>query len=364
MGTDYGTFTADHTYRSEMCVDENTTPGTDHPFYLEKFEDNLSPLDGVVTNHIWFNGSSVNGFRPGSVPGTTKQHLLVDNGIVAADFARVRSRSNPSRPVVTPLTLIQDVVELPKMLKDVGRLLKKGTKAVSAKELANQNLAVQFGWMPLVDDAKKLLNLQSYAIKRSREWNKLYSGSGLKRRLSLDSAHAESTIKEVPYWSDGFVGSCYRDLQKYTSSRKWGTIRWKPTSPPPYHESEADRNRRAMRVVAGMTGEGLAEGLWDVMPWTWLLDWFTGMGDYLGQNSNTVPARSERVNVMRQTVTSTNFIPSKTVLNATYITGGEGHTVWTTKERSQNSSVIITAAPFLSVRRLSILGSLFVQRFK
>lgn len=364
FGEPYGEYTEDHTYFTEMCVDVNNSPGIDHPFYLEKFENHLSPLDGKVTNHIWFNGSEVSSFQPGTVPGMSKSHLSVNNGIIAADFAAVRSRTNPSRPVVTPLTLIQDVVDLPKMLKDAGKLMKKGTKGLTAKEIANQNLGIQFGWLPLVDDAKKLLNLQNHAIRRSGELNKLYSKSGLKRRLSLGSDEAEGTTKEVPYWADGFVGACYRDLQQYTRSRKWGTIRWKPTSPPPYHDSDASRNRKAMELVAGLSSEGTIEGLWDVMPWTWLLDWFTGAGDYLTQFSNTVPAQSEHVNVMRETVTSTNFIPSKTILNASYIKGGEGFTSWTTKERSQSSSVILSALPFLSVRRLSILGSLFIQRFK
>jgi len=89
--------------------------------------------------------------------------------------ATILSRTNPSRPVVVPFTLVQDLVEIPRMLKDVGRLIKTPRKALNPVDQANQFLGAKFGWLPLIDDAHKLLHLQQYIHARVGELKRLYS---------------------------------------------------------------------------------------------------------------------------------------------------------------------------------------------
>ncbi|UJQ84960.1 MAG: putative maturation protein [Alehxovirus nemoriscola] len=349
----------------ERCVDVADSPGVDHPFNLSRFEiDSLEPLNGTLGTGFWAGSQYIDYYPPGFNNSYASQHLTVNNDINAGDFVTLLARTNPSRPVITPLTLIQDVVDIPRQLKGVGRLLKGGSESLNAKELANQNLGIQFGWLPLIQDVKDLLNLQSHIDRRSNELNRLYSATGIKRRIGLGSSNASDTQKNIYLSSEG-SGWVVADLHRYTGSTKWGTVRWLPTSRPPYHPKTAELNRQARKIVSGFTSEGLTKGVWDLVPWTWLIDWFAPVGDYLLQHSNTVPAHAVHVNVMRKTITSTQFRRIQPYINdASWATGGNGVTTYTTLERSQSSSSPPTSLPFIGLKRLSILTSLFIQRFK
>jgi hypothetical protein len=76
--------------------------------------------------------------------------------------------TNPSRPVTNIPIWIQNLVELPKMVKQLGDLLNKPALLANPKGAASSYLGYSFGWAPLVDDLLKLLDVQSYVIKRSQ----------------------------------------------------------------------------------------------------------------------------------------------------------------------------------------------------
>lgn len=272
------------------------------------------------------------------------------------------ARSNPSRPVVTPLTLMQDVIELPKMLRDIGHNMTKPKRLLSAKELANQNLAAQFGWMPLIRDINQLLDLQSAIHKRKTELQRLYSGKGLRRRITFDKVtRSGRELQSIAYGGGGKVNYTF---DTRVENEQWATIRWKPTTLPASHPSDAEMNQLARKVVLGFTPEGLASGAWDVVPWTWLVGWFTNAGDFMKRFSNTVPAApSEACFMNQQKITC---VPASVSVEQTQASTVRlvGVYSWITKTRVVSSVPTLGFnVPFVDTNRLSILSSLFVQRF-
>jgi hypothetical protein len=285
------------------------------------------------------------------------------DSISSQDFDTLKARTNPSRPVVTPLTLIQDLVDIPRQLKDVGRLLKKGTKGLNLKEISNQNLGIQFGWLPLIDDAKNLLDLQLHIAKRSMEIDRLYQKSGLKRRIQLSENSIEATQTNLTLVGDSASGSVFADAIRHQVTTKWGTVRWVPTAlPPGVTESDIRSIRSVRRIVSGLTPDGLLKGAWDVIPWTWLTDWFVDVGSYMGAHSNFVPATASHCCVMRKTETATYIKPLPST--SAWVSFEPCSCYVTTKERNVVSAPFAVSIPFVGIRRLSILSSLFVQRFK
>lgn len=125
-------------------------------------------------------------------------------------------------------------------------------------------------------------------------------------------------------------------------------------------------NELAKRVVLGWTPEGLRKGAWEVFPWTWMINWFTGMGSYLLLNSNTVPAQHSSACLMNSvTVTAIPAAPTKSSNTETCTVRGTGSYRYTSKTRSVSGSVASGfQIPFVGIYRLSILGALFIQRFK
>jgi hypothetical protein len=356
-----GTIASDGIIYDETCVDTNNSPGTDHAFSLNRLEREFQLLSGVVPSGTYKDSEYSDFYPSGGNNSYAVTHLLPADSITAADFATLKSRTNPSRPVVTPLTLVQDLVDLPRMAKDVGRLLNKKAKNLSAKDIANQNLGIQFGWLPLIQDARHLFELQSHISKRTEELNKLYKrGSGLKRRITLSYDHKEATQS-----NQGFESNCNlglkMDMKQYTQSTKWGTIRWKPTSVPAQNNFDRQVSHQAMRAVAGLTPDGLINGAWDVLPWSWLIDWMLPIQSYMTQHSNFIPAESSHACVMQKTVTDTYLLPTN---KPAWLEGGYGRAKFTSLRRSTSSSSLFASQPYIGVRRLSILGSLFLQRFK
>lgn len=348
---------------TSTCQDFTGRPIVDSDFLSNQIHRDLV-LDGSASGRDLFNRPFSVTFNKYPVTTTGAVFFVTEGPLPNIDgwYLSTVARTNPSRPVLTPLTIIQDFVELPVMLRDIPKLLQRPKRLLTAKELANQNLAVQFGWLPFISDINQLLDLQSAVLRRQKELQQLYSGRGLRRRIKLGDDSRESSV-DLSF----SIGIGINVLSTHALSRErkaWATIHWKPSSPPAYHPSTDELNRQARRIVLGLTPEGLAKGAWDVIPWTWLIGWFTNVGDYLLAFSNTVPAAHTSACLMEY---SKNTISGKSVqitfLNDVHVRYLGAYTQESRRRTVSGSLTPGFSMPFIGIRRLSILSSLFIQRF-
>jgi hypothetical protein len=343
------------------CEDSHGRPVVDSALTINHYDSSrLVPVSGRRQSSPSNFGEAVS-FIPSGYTAGFPQHLDLGIPYVGTAMTDLIARTNPSRPDILPLTLIQDLVEIPKMLKGVGKLLKTPRRYLNAKEGANQYLSAKFGWLPLVKDIHDVLDAQKYILRRKAELDRLYNtSSGLKRRLKLGSWHGEQTQGFISVNSDLLLDIGVK-RSRYTSVERWGTIRWKPDVTPGYHPTDEELNQLARRVALGMTTEGTMAGLWDVIPWTWMINWFTNVRTFALQYSNSVPSTHQNGNVMTRTYTTEiNIVTSITP----GYSGGGGTRISERKERYTGSGTLSAHLPFLSADRLATLGALFVQRFK
>jgi len=343
-----------------VCQDYTGRPISDGTFFSNQYKGCIvangtavsKPTGGIVETYIYDNVPIE------TIPGTGIGNLVPPSGWQLDLVAR----TNPNRPVLTPLTLMQDFIEIPGALRDLGKLLTKPAKSLGPKDLANQYLALQFGWLPLVEDVRQLLDLQSYTLRRVRELNKLYSGPGLRRSKITFGEENTSTPGTTRI---SVATGAWVDLQWDVSVHKkmWGSIHWKPSTVPVYLPSDRELNRLARRIVLGLTPEGLAKGAWDIIPWTWLIGYFTNVGKSMLAAANTVPCYHSNMCIMSETkvtVSPKSSLPVNCAENSV-ATGGSASYVSKTRQLSTVVSPGFNM-PFLDVFRLSILGSLTVQR--
>lgn len=273
--------------------------------------------------------------------------------------------TNPSRPVLTIPEMIQNLVELPRLIRDTGFYLLNPKKVAKPTGLSNAYLGAKFGWLPLIGDLQKLMNVNDYAFKRVKEMNQLYSGRGLRRRLRF----AQETTTHEGLATHAMVGINRKldfPLTTVMSKTTWATIRWKPIGPPPYLPGDDKQFALARRLVLGLTPEGVAQGAWKVIPWTWLLGWATNVGKFTLANSNTVPASwygACFMSMVDATTSASSPIPSGTNFCNVQASGTLQKTVRT---RIVGSGVLTPgfSIPFLDMDRLSVLSALAIQRFK
>lgn len=271
--------------------------------------------------------------------------------------------TNPSRPVFTLPQFAQDLIELPKLLRETGNLLRKPQKLWSPREAANAHLAARFGWLPLIEDLTKLLDLQSTILKRKRELANLYSGRGLRRRLKFGkNTQVYRQVYKRAQYGTGLVSV---GLSVTVTKEEWGTIVWRPKSASYFIPGDEELNRQVRRLIFGLTVEGMAKGVWDVIPWTWLLGWFTNVGKLILSTSNTVPASYSEACLMR--MVSTSVVADTPVYSGkNYKLSVSGQYSESIKTRLVGTGSILPGfnMPFLDMSRLSVLGSLWIQRLK
>ncbi|UJQ85425.1 MAG: putative maturation protein [Alehxovirus allonemorishabitans] len=345
-----------------VCDDSHGRPTTDSNLSIVSTDfSQVGPVQGIFTaNPVWDGKAS--GYVPSFIRFSNIGHLdLPSRPTPASSVATLLARTNPSRPEYAPLTLLQDLVDIPGMLKEAGKLVTRGHRGgLRGRDVGNTHLGLQFGWIPLVNDAIKVIQVHKHIQDRVRELNRLYSTQGLKRRIRLGNWGAASV--SAPVMESYPILSISTILSTITTSERWGTVRWRPTGTFLGYRPESHVIlQQAKDALSGVTSEGTFEGAWDLLPWSWLADWGTNVKDYVMAHANTVPATPSSVNVMTRTVTV--FRPRVLSITPSY-SWEPGFYSITSKERYVGSGAIDAHIPFLDMGRLSILGALAVQRFK
>lgn len=348
----------------QRTIDVTGLPKVDHPLTITE-RDNRGFLP--LTGHLDQGGGSFVDYQNWLPSGFTNVlHESVSIPSVGVRATTLRARTNPSREEVSIPNFLYEMKDLPKMirnLKDLAPLIRnlrhRNDAALSA--IASQYLGYEFGWKPLISDISQLLQFQTQVDRRILELNRLYSGTGLKRRLHLLT---ESTSTTQSIVAESSLGVFIRAKKhKVTRVNSWGTIRWRPTAVPRDIGHQA-LGRQARRLVHGIDHYGVdASQAWNALPFSWLADWFGNFGEWLAAHRNDVPAApTGPCNIMTQTDTYEFW--ERTDLLTESIKGASGMRILRTKERAQSTGTLAASLPLATARQFSILAALNLQRKK
>lgn len=268
------------------------------------------------------------------------------------DTAKLLARSNPSRPVVDLPVFFAELRDLPSILKS---LRERGPRW-----LAGINLSYQFGIQPLVNDLVGLLDLTTSIEKRKKELTKLLGAEGLRSRVSLGkTSHTSSEPTTVS--SEFYTVKGVATLE--TSSERWGTTRWAmiPGKEETLNQRWIEEN--TYKVVLGLN-PSLSQ-LWELLPWSWMIDYFSNVGDVIASTRNVVQARAGDSWVMMTNRAKLTHTPSQFPSNMNGSYTGVSSCERILKYRAPAEGNIIYAnLPFLTVSQTSIIASLFITRHK
>jgi hypothetical protein len=271
----------------------------------------------------------------------------------------LKMRTNPSRPVVSLPQFVAELKDLPGLLRGLGR--DYFTKA------AKTNMNYQFGIAPLVGDLFKMTTLADHASKRSNELHRLFSQGGLRRKIPLYKETLTRDWGTVTFhdWRYG-IPAHYRGVYTLEVS---GWAKWLPdgsTLPP---TTEEEYLQLAHNVCQGLNSRGdlfaltnLLPDLWELYPWSWLVDWFTNIGDFLSTMRNTVGADCVDIQLMDTHVYRLTFKPDLSSYTHGNVRCDRGAVDVVRKHRTRATPGLSAQLPFLSARQLSILGSLAFLR--
>lgn len=334
----------------------------DHPFLVERTKKSGSSATGRKDSSGWINEWSE---CPSSMWLLQKSASVAtpNNGALAAQLL---AGTNPTRANVLLPVFVFELRELPMMLKDAGSLLlgtmsKRVRDSRKPKNLAaSQYLAYNFGWAPLISDVKKLFSFKEQVTKRAREFDRLGSAGGLKRRYKLGTDENSGSYDVNCYYSTGLqTMPC-----SYTTTQKsWGTVRWRPAGGAWNDKVRRPTPPEIRRIILGLNGANVTANIWEAVPWSWLIDWFVNVDDMIGANQGRGLVTPGNVNIMTHKVTRGHHA-SQTISFAPNgeVTWSDGHYLLERKARTQSNATLTANVPLLSGHQLSILGSLALLR--
>jgi hypothetical protein len=129
--------------------------------------------------------------------------------------------------------------------------------------------------------------------------------------------------------------------------------------------SDDEIGKLARRLETGFTSFGALETAWELLPWSWFVDWFSNVGEILAATNNTVGCTWGRIAIMRLTRVSYKYDFDPTGSDVWPVFSGWYNQHTTCKERFVGIPVIPVPLPRLPIidgRKFSILLSLAALR--
>jgi hypothetical protein len=317
-------------------------------------------FESLIADRLLFEGTWQHAPRSG----------LLSNITYATQLA---ARTNPSRPYVDVPVNILELGDIVRLIKNRGRGIifdhtsRDGPIRRHGRNVARTNLLYQFGIAPLVGDIVKTTEFQRVFNKRKEEIGRLAGPKGLRRTVDLDSSSADAVDTNFSFHSN--LATVRGRLAVTTTENVRGHIRWGAT--PDFsrlHQGDLDNPamERAIRnALYGITNNiGDLSTLWEAIPWSWLIDWGTTVGDYLKAQRNIIPASVRDIRIMRHV--RSEWVWHRTQFGTNppgFMSGGTRYLI--DKSRSPSTPVAPTAHfPFLSGKQVGILSSLAVTRMR
>lgn len=273
-------------------------------------------------------------------------HITIDGepsvGVAATKAA---ARTNPSAPYVDVPVMLLELREIAELVRDSGKEL--------IRKAAGAHIKTQFGILPLAGDLAKLVYFQDQVERRVKVIQKLREG-GYRKTAKIWSGSSRDVVTRTLNSNLFFATGVCTGM---TKGRVWAHCRWLPADMSQL-QTPGSMRAAARRAVLGLTSDFYTA--WEIMPWSWLIDWCSTIGDYLKYQRNIIPATLQGVSVMKEHTTSWKVSGKKT--NDVIQTAFELNRV--SKTRRPASVTPEAHFPFLTGKQMGIVGALSVLKRK
>lgn len=281
--------------------------------------------------------------------------------------------SNPNRPILDVGIVAQDIWEFPKLCKDIFAfglgILKRPSNLMRAR--GKEYLTYEFGLAPTISDLQTALDLVN-AVEKRRQVLAALQRRGVSRTTRFGTSNGGKASKANPpsYQSatqtyTSFVTSFYGpNVSCQVSYNKrvecWVSTVYTLDDDSWLHHPDGGPLDQARAALA--LGPNQASQIWELMPWTWLINWFSNVGDVFNANQNSLGASCTEACVMKHTWI---HISDMHITNNAGWTGTSLAQLAPTCDESKTRNVYLNPMPSLSFHlpfldggQLSILAAL------
>jgi hypothetical protein len=184
-------------------------------------------------------------------------------------------RTNPFRAELSVPVFIKELVEIGGMFRLVARTF--------AGFAGGAYLNYKFGWQTFVEDLRTLNSITKALESRVKEINSLKKHGGLRRSVFLDARSGNyQDLNRAINSTWGWI--CKADVSGSAHVKVHGTIRWVPTRDFSKDLEKLNVVNLAFRKLFDLEKID-AQTVWEMIPFSWLADYFIDIGGYLAANN-------------------------------------------------------------------------------
>jgi len=219
-----------------------------------------------------------------------KQPYPAVNGLSANDVTvlgqRAISASAPTRPQVSVAQFIGELSDLPQMV---------GTSVLKSEShrflgLGGEYLNVQFGWLPFISDLQKMVRSMKSASDQILQLQR-DNGRNVRRRFHfpnvVETTEGATRYSSSPYSATGSTGTLFGQLDNraiFSTTRTERSVWFSGcfAYSIPVGDSILNQLERFNTYANVLLGTRITpEVLWELAPWSWLVDWRFAIGSAL-----------------------------------------------------------------------------------
>jgi len=326
----------------ELLVSVPSNPGGENPF-----QSRHTKLDGSLGLSIEDGATETWRHFVQSGPSSFANYVPPEAPDPDWDAANLWARTNPTRPAVLIPVFLVELREIPRLIRDAGRALRRESDLVS-----DDNLAVQFGALPLFRDLWSIANLQASVEKRRKEIENSTKRGGYRHRITVGATSFSSSSSYFANFGD--YKNFPIEVQNNATKKAWAVLKWKPTG----NGGLPVLTDNLAKYIGGYHPSQVLLNLWEGLPWTWLIDYFTNIGDVLaaGNHFAMTPNGGSVMTTSIATGSHDMQLGFPDILTAGTVR------VTTHGRHAIDSTPIQAFLPSLSAGQLSVLGSLASRR--
>lgn len=285
----------------EACEDHVGNYPSANPFSLYKRTRYFPVLNGTQ-----YSGSTPIrqmigfplGYKTVAVPDP-RTKFAFPSLVTLSNYAwQILAETNPSQPHVNLAAFTGELPELPSLVRGWGRNL--------IRQAARGYISWRWIVRPLAGDINRLVHFVEACNQRFTELRRLRDGKTIRKRVNLGRTQIVGAKQNVQLHSQGAaIGGRRQDVH---TRKLWGSAEWKllPNTEIP-NLSDPELMKLTKRTMLGLNSHGALEAAWELLPWSWFIDWFSNVGTMLQASNNSIPLTWGRVCFMMET-TSVAYI--------------------------------------------------------
>lgn len=207
---------------------------------------------------------------------------------VSQFHAKAYSTMKPNNPIVDLFTFVAEI-------RDLAHLNFSSIRSI--KDIGNNWLAFQFGWKPLLSDIRKMVKaiFQIDSMLQNLIRN---NGLPIRRRAKVFNDSTSKVLSSANTiginrntWVDWPDRTNRYPSARYEIKRSLQTEVWASSSFI-FYLKDIELPSVKQRLKLGLLGMNpTPASVWNALPWSWLIDWLTNIGDILNNMSSIAGER-------------------------------------------------------------------------